>query len=72
VSWLGAVAMTLRDIGDIEDAKRLQAKVQACLALVIQPGEGRTARRWAAGDPAGRDPDAKPLGETIRPGMIAG
>jgi capsid protein len=40
-SWLGAIAMTLRDIGDIEDAKRLQAKVQACLALVIQPGEGQ-------------------------------
>jgi capsid protein len=43
VSWLGAVAMTLRDIGDIEDAMRLQAKVQACLALVVSPGEGQSS-----------------------------
>lgn len=70
-SWLGAVAMTLRDIGDIEDAKRLQEKVQACLALIVQPGEE------GAGSPLGQqsavadDGPGAPLQETLRPGMIA-
>lgn len=73
VSWLGAVAMTLRDLGDIEDAKRLQAKVQACLALVVQPGEGQEGSPLGQqATPPGESADsAKPLGETIRPGMIA-
>ena len=70
VSWLGAVAMTLRDISDIEDATRLREKVQACLALVIQPGEGQ------AGSPLGdqRAPDDDSAGsaieEGLRPGLI--
>lgn len=73
VSWLGPVAMTLRDIADIEDAKRLQAKVQACLALLISPGEGQDVSWLGQQDtPPGEEADnAKPLGETIRPGMIA-
>lgn len=73
VSWLGAVAMTLRDIGDIEDAKRLQAKVQACLALIIQPGEGQEGSPLGqqATPPGESDDSAKPLGETIRPGLVA-
>ncbi|SEM62684.1 phage portal protein, lambda family [Sphingomonas gellani] len=71
VSWLGAVAMTLRDVGDIEDAKRLQEKVQACLALVVQPGEGQaTSPLGAQAAPQG-DTGGKPLEETLRPGMIA-
>lgn len=71
VSWLGSVAMTLRDINDVADAKRLQAKVQACLGLVITPGEGQD------GSPLGQqaaqpdDNGSKPLGETLTPGMIA-
>jgi capsid protein len=65
--------MTLRDIGDIEDAKRLQAKVQACLALVIQPGDGQDGSPLGSRRPRRASADgAKPLGETIRPGMIAG
>jgi lambda family phage portal protein len=73
VSWLGAVAMTLRDIGDIEDAKRLQAKVQACLALIVKPGDGNTGSPLGLqSTPPGEDPDAtRSLGETMRPGMIA-
>lgn len=71
VSFMSAIAMTLRDVGDIEDAKRLQEKVQSCLALIIEPGEGQ------AGSPFGERKDldpadkTKPLGETMRPGMIA-
>lgn len=70
VSWLGAVAMTLRDVSDIEDAKRLQAKVQACLALVIQPGEGAEAS--PLGEQKALDErGGSPIGETVRPGMVA-
>ncbi|WCP71560.1 phage portal protein [Sphingomonas hankookensis] len=72
VSWLGAVAMTLRDIGDIEDAKRLQEKVQSCLALIVQPGEdmgGTSPLGQQAADPMGGA--GRPLEETLRPGMIA-
>ncbi|MBM3928360.1 MAG: phage portal protein [Sphingomonadales bacterium] len=71
VSWLGAVAMTLRDIGDIESAKRLQEKVQACLALIVTPGEGESTSPFGQQAPTGDDAPGKPLGETLRPGMIA-
>jgi lambda family phage portal protein len=69
VSWLAPVAMTLRDISDIEDAIRLKKKVQACLALVIQPGEGGAASPLTV-EQASPDAD-KPSIETLRPGMIA-
>jgi lambda family phage portal protein len=69
VSWLAPVAMTLRDISDIEDAIRLKKKVQACLALVIQPGEGGAASPLTVEQ---NTPDAdRPSIETLRPGMIA-
>lgn len=70
VSWTGAVAMTLRDIGDIEDARRLQEKVQACIGMVIQPGEGATASPLAEQGKTPGDNGVQPLGETMRPGMI--
>ncbi|MDK8186714.1 MULTISPECIES: phage portal protein [Sphingomonas] len=69
VSWLGAVAMTLRDIGDIEDAKRLQEKVQACMGLVIQPSEGQTGSPLGAQALSATNPNG-PLEETLRPGLI--
>ena len=68
-SWLGAVAMTLKDIADIEDATRLREKVQACLAVFITPAEGQ-------GSPLGTtstQEDDGPGGlatETLRPGLI--
>jgi lambda family phage portal protein len=71
VSWLGAVAMTLRDVGDIEDAKRLQEKVQACLALIVQPGEAQSASPLGQQQPGANDAPGRPLEETMRPGMIA-
>ncbi len=68
VSWLSSVAMTLRDIGDIEDAVRMQQKVQACLGLVITPPEG------SAGSPlsAAREGDERPERgvEALSPGLI--
>lgn len=70
-SWMGAVAMTLRDIADIEDAKRLQEKVQSCLALVIAPGEGQQTSPLGERKPLDRDNGVKPLGESLRPGLIA-
>lgn len=70
-SWLGAVAMTLRDVGDIEDAKRLQEKVQACLALIVQPGEGQASSPLGEQKALSGASSETPLGETIRPGMIA-
>jgi len=69
VSWLAPMAMTLRDISDIEDAIRLKKKVQACLALVISPGEGAAASPLTA-EPQTDNGD-KPGIETLRPGMIA-
>ncbi|WP_242095427.1 phage portal protein [Sphingomonas sp. CROZ-RG-20F-R02-07] len=68
VSWLSSVAMTLRDIGDIEDAVRMQQKVQACLGLIITPGEGNTASPLSQA----RDPgDARrPPTEALSPGMV--
>jgi lambda family phage portal protein len=71
VSWFGAVAMTLRDVADIEDAKRLQAKVQACLALVVAPGEGGGEASPLAEQAPVHAGSGAPLGETMRPGMIA-
>ncbi len=71
VSWLGAVAMTLRDVGDIEDAKRLQEKVQACLALIVQPGESQPTSPLGTQQPGANDAPGRPLEETMRPGMIA-
>jgi lambda family phage portal protein len=71
-SWLGAVAMTLHDINDIADAKRLQAKVQACLSLIIQPPEGQDGSPLGPNVPDGADANGvKPLGEAMSPGMIA-
>lgn len=71
VSWLGAVATTLRDVSDISDARRLREKIQNCLAVLITPGESQT------GSPLGQQAalpgadEAAPLGESLSPGMIA-
>lgn len=68
VSWLAAVALTLRDIADIEDAVRLKKKVEACLALVLTPEQG------GSGSPLTSEGEAQANGqpglETLRPGMI--
>lgn len=68
VSWLSSVAMTLRDIGDIEDAVRMQQKVQACLGLIITPGEGNVGSPMAANG-SKADEGGRPV-ETLSPGFI--
>lgn len=71
VSWLGAVAMTLRDVADIEDAMRLQSKVQACLALVVQEGDtGSNSPLLGEQNAPQGDDGRKPMEETVRPGGI--
>jgi lambda family phage portal protein len=68
VSWLSSVAMTLRDIGDIEDAVRMQQKVQACLGLIITPGDDANASPLA-GDRASDLPPERGI-ENLSPGLI--
>lgn len=71
VSWLASVALDLNDIGDIEDAVRMQQKVQACLGLILVPGNGEgTSPLSTTGQPT-RDPiKAGRLEESVSPGMI--
>lgn len=70
VSWLAAVALDAKDIGDIEDAVRIQQKVQACLGLVLTPGdEGETSTLSADGQQTVNNATGR-LEETITPGMI--
>jgi len=69
VSWLAAVALDLKDIGEIEDAVRIQQKVQACLGLVLVPGEEETPTLSADGQQTVNTQTGR-LEETITPGMI--
>jgi len=39
ISWFASSAMTLRDLGDYEEALLMKRKVEACLALVLTPAE---------------------------------
>lgn len=67
VSWLAPLALTLRDIGDIEDAVRLQEKVAACLALILTPEQG--AGSPLTGEATTANGSRADM-ESIRPGMI--
>lgn len=69
VSWLGAVALTLRDVSDIEDAMRLKKKIEACLAVALSPPEGQIASPLTDNknpNVTGTGPDT----ETLSPGLI--
>ncbi|ATC34100.1 phage portal protein [Caulobacter vibrioides] len=74
ISWFAPVAMDLRDIQDAWDARLMQLKVSACLALVLTPGEGSGPTNpfgeEAAGGEGGGDGKRRREPETIRPGMI--
>lgn len=74
VSWFAPVAMTLRDLGDFEDAILMKKKVEACLALILSPGEESNPTdpfSKTTGD-TGAEPGASPRrkDDTIRPGMV--
>lgn len=68
VSRFAPLMMTLRDIGDIEDSKRLAEKVASCVGMVFQSQAG------AAGSPlvdrAEEQANGGPPVENITPGMI--
>lgn len=68
VSWLAAVALPLRDIGDIEDAVRLKKKVEACVGMVITPPDGSEGSALAQ-QMVQEDPTRSAV-ETMSPGMI--
>lgn len=72
LSVLGPLALTLRDVGDIEDATRLREKLQACFGVIITPSEGQGSSPLAVGEKVdGGRPTGSPLGEVVRPGMVA-
>lgn len=71
VSWLASVALDLNDIGDIEDAVRMQQKVQACLGLILVPGSGEGTSPLSTTGQAKPEPTRTGrLEESVSPGMI--
>lgn len=70
VSWLAAVALDLNDIGDIEDAVRMQQKVQACLGLILIPGGAEGVSPLSTDGRVSADGRTGRLEEGIAPGMI--
>jgi len=68
ISRFSPLMMTLRDIADIEDSRRLQEKVAACVGMVLQSQPGGEA------SPLVNNPevqsDNRPDVETVTPGMI--
>lgn len=69
-SWLAAVAMTLRDVSDIEDAALMREKVQACLALVLTRRDGAESSPLSTQRPQDPDTGKNNLLERLSPGMI--
>lgn len=70
VSWLAAVALDAHDIGDIEDAIRVQQKIQACVGIILTPGEEQETSTLSADGQQTLNPETGRLEETITPGMI--
>lgn len=70
VSWTAAFALDAKDIGDIEDAVRMQQKVQACVGLFITPGDDQEVSTLSADGVQTTNSDTGRLEETITPGMI--
>lgn len=68
ISRLASLALTLRDIADVEDAKRLQEKVAACVALIRSRGGG-PVKSPLSGEVQAQT-GGRPELQTIRPGMI--
>lgn len=70
VSWLAAALLDAKDIGDIEDAVRMQQKVQACVGLFITPGDDQEISTLSADGQQTLNDKTGRLEETITPGMI--
>jgi lambda family phage portal protein len=71
LSILGPVALTLHDIGQIEDAVRMRERLQACIGLIITPEAGQESSALKLGETAAAKTIGAPGQETIRPGMIS-
>ena len=70
VSWLAAVALTLRDISDIQDAFRLKKKVEACFSVFITSnGSDDNGAPISAEVTQGQN--GGPSQQALRPGMVA-
>jgi lambda family phage portal protein len=70
VSWLAAVALDAHDIGDIEDAIRVQQKVQACVGIILTPGDDQETSALSADGQQTVNAETGRLEETITPGMM--
>jgi lambda family phage portal protein len=68
VPWLTPSMLDLRDIADVEDSMRLKKKVEACLAIILTPGEGQVASPITGQTTT--QTDGRPDTETLRPGLI--
>lgn len=68
VSRFAPLIMTLRDIGDIEDSRRLQEKVASCVGMILQSVRGSEVSPLV--NNAETQTDSRPDIETITPGMI--
>lgn len=76
VSWFASSAMTLRDLGDYEEALLMKRKVEACLALVLTPAENssptspfdESGAAASAGNGAGEARSKGP--DKMSPGMV--
>ena len=69
VSWFAPVMLTLRDVSEIEDARRLKEKVEACLALVLTTSNENVGSPVLTGERQTQT-DGRPDIETLRPGMV--
>jgi lambda family phage portal protein len=70
VSWTAAFALDAKDIGDVEDAVRMQQKIQACVGLFVTPGDDQELSTLSADGAQSVNTQTGRLEETITPGMI--
>jgi lambda family phage portal protein len=65
--WLSAVVMTLKDLGDYDEAERVRKKVEACLSVFVTQAEGSDGTGIA---PQTTDTNSGARIETVEPGMV--
>lgn len=67
VPWLAPVMLRMRELGDVDEAAVVKARVAACLALWVEQSEGPDS--GLLGDSKTEDGTGQRI-ETLRPGMI--
>ena len=68
VPWLAPVMLRMRELGDLDEAAIVKARVAACLALWVEQSEGPDSGLLGA---ASTEDGTGQRIETLRPGMIA-